>query len=137
MDKSIWGYLYRYKIDRTNTLTFRLLDIHSSKPPILRKIKIANHTGKIVFWNAEFGGPNPIKKNPIPYRRRHGRSRQIGNGCQRSGRKRTGAGLLLGELVDEDAYAERVRSLGGDEEVVVVVDDEADKDERGHAGDDG
>jgi len=76
-------------------------------------------------------------KNPRPYRRRHGRSRQIGNGCQGSGRKRTGAGLLLGELVDEDAYAERVRSLGGDEEVVVVVDDEADEDERGHAGDDG
>ena len=76
-------------------------------------------------------------KHPRPYRRRHGRSRQIGNGRQRSGRKRTGAGLLLGELVDEDAYAERVRSLGSGEEVVVVVDDEADEDERGHAGDNG
>ena len=50
---------------------------------------------------------------------------------------RTGAGLLLGELVDKDADAERVRGLGGDEEVVVVVDDEADEDERGHAGDHG
>ena len=50
---------------------------------------------------------------------------------------RTGAGLLLGELVDEHGDPERVRGLGGDEEVVVVVDDEADEDERGHPGDDG
>jgi hypothetical protein len=76
-------------------------------------------------------------KNPRPYLRRHGRSRQIGNGWQRSRRKRTGTCLLLCELVDEDAYAERVRSLGSDEEVVMVVDDEADDDERGHAGDNG
>ena len=76
-------------------------------------------------------------KHPRPYRRRHGRSRQIGNGRQRSGRKRTGAGLLLGELVDEHGDPECVRGLGGDEEVVVVVDDEADEDERGHPRDDG
>jgi hypothetical protein len=50
---------------------------------------------------------------------------------------RTGAGLLLGELVDEHGDPERVRGLGGDEEVVVVVDDEADEDERGHPRDDG
>jgi hypothetical protein len=56
---------------------------------------------------------------------------------RRKQEKRTGAGPLLGELVDEDADAERVRGLGGDEEVVVVVDDEADEDERGHAGDHG
>lgn len=58
-------------------------------------------------------------------------------GREEGGRIFTGAGLLLGELVDEDSEAERVGGLGGDEEVVVVVDDEPDEDERGHAGDDG
>jgi hypothetical protein len=50
---------------------------------------------------------------------------------------RTGAGLLLGELVDEHGDADGMGGLGRDKEVVVVVDDEADEHERGHAGDDG
>jgi hypothetical protein len=49
----------------------------------------------------------------------------------------TGAGLLLSKFVDEDGDADSVRGLGGNEEVVMVVDDEADEDERGHARDHG
>jgi len=64
-------------------------------------------------------------------------SKVRGKGGWRNRGGRTGAGLLLGELVDEHGDPERVRGLGGDEEVVVVVDDEADEDERGHPRDDG
>ena len=47
----------------------------------------------------------------------------------------TGAGLLFGELVNENGDANGVDSLGGDEEVVVIFDDQAEKNESGHGGD--
>lgn len=49
-------------------------------------------------------------------------------------RVRTSASSLLGELVDEKGDADRVSSLGGYEEVIVVVDDEAEEHKGGHAG---
>jgi len=54
-----------------------------------------------------------------------------------SGVKRTSTCPLLHELVDEDGNSEGVDSLGSDEEVVVIVDDEAKEDEGRHAGNDG
>ncbi|THU60175.1 hypothetical protein C4D60_Mb07t09860 [Musa balbisiana] len=47
----------------------------------------------------------------------------------------TGAGPLLGELIDEDRDSKGVDGLCSDEEVVVVVNDEAEEDEGRHARD--
>ena len=45
--------------------------------------------------------------------------------------------LLLHELIDEDGNSEGVDGLGSDEEVVMIVDDEAKEHESRHAGNDG
>lgn len=49
----------------------------------------------------------------------------------------TSTSLLLRELVNKDSDADGVDGLGGNEEVVMVVDDEPEQHEGGHAGDDG
>lgn len=49
----------------------------------------------------------------------------------------TGTSFFFDELVDENRDSNRMNSLGGDEKIVVVVNDDAEKDESRHAGHDG
>lgn len=55
----------------------------------------------------------------------------------RNKEERTGTSFFFDEFVDENRNSKRVNSLGGDEKVVVIVNDEAEKDESRHAGNDG
>ena len=47
----------------------------------------------------------------------------------------TSTSLLFGQLVDEDSDPDGVAGLGGDEEVIVIVHDEPQEHESGHARD--
>lgn len=49
----------------------------------------------------------------------------------------TGTCFLLHEFINENGNSERVNSFSGDEEVIVIVNDESEKDESGHTGNDG
>lgn len=49
----------------------------------------------------------------------------------------TGTSPLLHEFVDENADSDGVYGLSGDEEVIVVVDDESEQNKSGHARDHG